>query len=238
LLTIASQREARFSAGDMYVFGFGAFRGHCGYIESDRNPFLHAARISSAPFETELIAITGSSDYGILLALGAFTQHSLVNGIVAEQGWQRTETTLLDRDPLSPNFIPPALAPTQLTGYTRIGITQASEDEYRGVLADTGVAPQLIWRVKYYRSGAWNDIGAEAAFDAYSNGLHRRAYGSTLWLAQFADSPQASAAVLKIAASAGLRQERDNLWAGVQPVYANGTYPGEQKSSGPLSLVQ
>lgn len=238
LLVAASQREARFSSEDMYVFGFGAFRGDCGYIESDRNPFLHAARISSAPYETELIAITGTSEQGILLALDAFRQHSLVNGIVAKEGWQRTEATLLDRDPLPPNFISPTLVLPQLLDYTRIGITQASEDEYRGVLADTGITPQLIWRAKYYRSGAWDEAGASAAFDAYSNGLHRRAYGSTLWLAQFTDSSQAVVAAPKIAAAAGLSLKQTNLWTGAQPAYANGTYPGEHKSSGPLSLAQ
>jgi hypothetical protein len=238
LLTAASQREAHFSSGGVYVFGFGAFLGDCGYIESDRNPFLHVARISSAPFETELITITGTSDQGILLALETFKQHSLINGIMAEQGWQRTENTLLDRDPLSPSFTPPALAPTQFLGYSRIGITQAAEDEYRGVLADAGFAPQIIWRAKYYRPGAWDAAGAAAAFDAYSNGLHRRAYGSTLWLAEFTDSSQAAAAVPKIAAAARLSQKQTNLWAGEQPAYANGTYPGEHKSSGPLSLVQ
>lgn len=238
LLTVASQREARFSPGGVYVFGFGAFRGDCGYIESDRNPFLHAARISSTPYETELITITGTSDPGILLALEAFTQRSLINGVVAKQGWQRTENTLLDRDPLPPSFAFPTLAPTQLVGYTRIGITQAAEDEYRGVLADTGFAPQLIWRAKYYRPGAWDAEGAAAAFDAYSNGLHRRAYGSTLWLAKFADSSQAAAAAPKIAIAASLSQDQANLWTGAQPAYANGTYPGEHKSSGLLSLAQ
>lgn len=238
LLMTASQREAYFSSGNMYVFGFGAFRGDCGYIESDRNPFLHAARISSAPYETELITITGSSDRGILLAIDAFREHSLVNGVIAERGWQRIETTLLDRDPLPPSFVLPALVPSHLLDYVRIGMTQATEDEYRGVLADTGVAPQLIWRAKYYRPGAWDDAGASAAFDAYSNGLHRRAYGSTLWLAEFADSSQAAAVAPKIAAAAGLSQKQNSIWKGTQPAYANGTYPGERKSSGPLSLAQ
>lgn len=238
LFIAASQREALFSSDSIYVFGFGAFRGDCGYIESDRNPFLHAARISSAPYETELITITGTSDQGILLALDAFKQRSLVNGIVAKEGWQRTETMLLDRDPLPPNFSLPTLAPPQFLDYTRIGITQSSEEEYRGVLADTGITPQLIWRAKYYRPGAWDDAGASAAFDAYSNGLHRRAYGSTLWLAQFANSLQAAAAAPKIAAAAELGQKQTDLWIGAQPAYANGTYPGEHKSSGPLSLTQ
>lgn len=238
LFIAASQREALFSSGSIYVFGFGAFRGDCGYIESDRNPFLHAARISSAPYETEFITITGTSDQGILLALDAFKQCSLVNGIVAKEGWQRTETTLLDRDPLPPSFVLPTFAPPQFLDYTRIGITQSSEDEYRGVLADTGITPQLIWRAKYYRPGVWDDAGASAAFDAYSNGLHRRAYGNTLWLAQFAHSSAAAAAAPRIATAAGLREKQTNLWEGMQPAYANGTYPGEHKSSGSLSLAQ
>jgi len=238
LLIAASQREARVTTDGMYVFGFGAFQGNCGYIESDRNPFLHAARIASAPYETELITITGTSDRGILLALETFEQRHLINGVVAADGWRRTETTLLDRDPLPSGFPPPAFAPARLADYTRIGIIQAAEDEYRGVLADAGVLPQIIWRAKYYRQGAWDGKGAAAAFDAYSNGLHRRAYGSTLWLAQFADTSQASTAAPKIAAAASLSQKKIHLWTGAQPAYANGTYPGERSSSGSLSLTQ
>lgn len=238
LLVAASQREAHFSDDGIYVFGFGAFHGDCGYVESDRNPFLHAARIPSAPYETELITLTGTSDRGLLLALGSFAQHSLVNGVIAEQGWHRTETTLLDRDPLSHSFALPLLVPAQLAEYTRIAITQAAEDEYRGVLADTGVVPLLIWRAKYYRPGVWDGSGASAAFDAYSNGLHRRAYGNTLWLARFTSSSQASAAAPNVAAAAALTRQKTNLWTGSQPPYANGTYPGESKSSGPLMLTQ
>ena len=238
LLVAASQREARFYFNGIYVFGFGALQGNCGYIESDRNPFLHAARIESAPYETELITITGTNDRGILIALETFEQRHLINGVVAADSWRRTETTLLDRDPLPSGFPPPALAPARLADYTRIGITQAAEDEYRGVLADTGVLPQIIWRAKYYRPGAWDGKGAAAAFDAYSNGLHRRAYGSTLWLAQFTDASQASTAAPKIAAAASLSQKKIHLWTGAQPAYANGTYPGERSSSGSLSLTQ
>jgi len=238
LIIAASQREARLSSDSLYVFGVGAFRGDCGYVESDRNPFLHAARISSAPYETELITITGTNARGIFLALGAFREHSLVNGVVAGNGWQRAETTLLDRDPLPPRFVIPALAPPRLLDYTRIGITQATEDEYRGVLADTGVSPKLIWRAKYFRLGVWDGVGAAAAFDAYSNGLHRRSYGNSLWLAEFADPPQAAAVAPKIAVAAGLSLKTANLWTGTQSAYANGTYPGERKSSGPLSLAQ
>lgn len=237
LIVAAWQREAMFDAKGVYVFGFGGFSGDIGYIESDRNPFLHAANIPTMPYETEAITITGTSDEGIALALHNFVERSLVNGLTANAGWKRSETTLLDRDPLAPKFEMPTLATDKIGEFTRIGSTQASEDEYRGVLEDTGVLPQQILRFKYYRVGAWDGKGAITAFDAYSNGLHRRAYGSTLWLAKFASVQEAAAAAPKIAGSAKLTKNADR-WTGAQPMYANGTYPGERKSSGPLELWQ
>jgi hypothetical protein len=238
LIAAAWQHEALFSEpGHMYAFGFGGFKGDIGYVESDRNPFLHAINIKSAPFETEVVTLTGTTDEGIALAVRSFLQRGLVNGLTAREGWTRTETTLLDRDPLSPTFTLPAAAADKIGDYTRIGVMQAAEDEYRGVLQDTGAEPQQIWRAKYYKVGAWDGKGAITAFDAYSNGLHRRAYGSTLWLAQFSNAEQAAAAAPKIAATAKLERE-GNRWTGLQPAYANGTYPGEKKSSGPLTLWQ
>jgi hypothetical protein len=237
LIVAAWQREAIFDAKGLYVFGFGGFSGDVGYIESDRNPFLHAANIPSMPYEAEVITITGTSDEGIALALHNFVERSLVNGLTANAGWKRSETTLLDRDPVVPKFELPALATDKIGEFTRIGCTQASEDEYRGVLEDTGILPQQILRFKYYRVGAWDGKGAITAFDAYSNGLHRRAYGSTLWLAKFASMQEAIAAAPKIAENAKLTKSADH-WTGAQPMYANGTYPGEHKSSGPLELWQ
>jgi len=237
LITAAWQREAQFGAKGIYVFGFGGLSGDIGYVESDRNPFLHAINIASTPFETEVITITGTTEEGIVLAIRSFLDSCLVNGLTAHDGWKRTEVTLLDRDPLAPKFELPAIATEKIGDYTRIGCMQASEDEYRGVLEDTGVEPQQIWRFKYYRVGAWDGKGAATAFDAYSNGLHRRAYGSTLWLARFANAQEAAQAAPKIADTAKMTKS-GGRWSGAQPVYANGTYPGEKKSSGPLALWQ
>ena len=232
----AWQREAAIGfggkSGDIYVFGFGHLRGNIGYIESDRNPFLHAANIPFAPYETEIVTISGTSEQGIAAAANAFLTHALVNGVVAAPRWIRPERTLLDRDPLALAFTLPTLAPASLGGMERIAVTQSSEDEYRGVLADTGVEPAEMWRFKYFAENGWDVARSAGAFDAYAAGLHRRSYGNTLWLARFADSGSAQTALPKIAAAAKIQQ------GGVQPSYAGGTYPGERSSPGPLTLTQ
>jgi hypothetical protein len=237
LITAVWQREALLDRDGIYIFGFGRLRGDIGYIESDRNPFLHAEAIARAPYETEVITLTGTTDAGIALAVRSFVRHSLVNGVIANPGWTRTETTLLNRDPLPEKWTLPALAPDRIGDFVRIAYTQASEDEYRGVLEDTGTEPSEIWRVKYFRPGAWDGVGSVSAFDNYAAGLHRRAYGNTLWLARFKDATEAAQTTPKIAAAAHL-QKADGGWTGMQPAYANGTYPGERKSAGPLTLWQ
>jgi hypothetical protein len=235
LIATAWQREARQTAAGFYIFGFGTLSGDVGYIESDRNPFLHSQGIPSAPFETEVVTITGTTPTGVKMACEAFVSKHLVNGVVAK-GWTRPVQGLLDRDPLTPDFELPAPAPPVLKSYQRIGFTQASEDEYRGVLADTGLMPKTIWRAKYYTPGAWNQAGAAGAFDAYSFGLHRRAYGNTRWVAEFDSAADAMAAAPKIANAAHLAKS-GNRWSGLQPYYANAKTLGSQ-NPGPLALWQ
>jgi len=235
----AWQREATVQPGSIYVFGFGNLQGDIGYIESDRNPFLHAANIPFAPYETEVVTLSGTSPAGVAAAANALLSRSLVNGVVAAPGWTRPGPTLLDRDPLPPEFALPALAPSTINGMARIAVTQASEDEYRGVLADTGLEPAEIWRFKYLAPGGWDIARSVGAFDAYAAGLHRRSYGNTLWLARFADVGSAKTAFSAVAAAAKLRQRGSSLEAdGTQPPYATGTYPGERPSPGPLKLTQ
>jgi hypothetical protein len=235
LITAAWQREARTEDGGLYVFGFGHLRGTLGYVESDRNPFLHGAAIKAAPFETQVITLTGSTPEGVALAVDAFLRQGLVNGVVAGTGWTRPHTTLLDHDPLPAGFTAPAWLPRRAGTSPRLGVTQAGEDEYRGVLEDAGVAPAEIWRVKYYLPGCWDGGGAARAFDHYMAGLHRRAYGNTLWAARFASAAAAAHAAPRIAAAARLGKQGD-LWTGAQPPYADGKYLGERRSPGPLSL--
>jgi hypothetical protein len=208
LVQAAWQREARLrSDGGLYIFGFGHLHGEIGYVESDRNPFLHSRAIPRAPFETEIVTLTGNTPAGVALAADAFLKHGLINGVFAANGWTRPEPNLLQRDPLPPTFATPDVFPNNARVWIRAGFTQPGEDEYRGVLADTGIEPREIWRAKYYRPHAWDGEGAAAAFDNYSGGLHRRATGDTLWAARFASEAEAQAAAPKIASAAKLQKE-------------------------------
>lgn len=231
------QREARIETGGMYVFGFGHLSGTLGYVESDRNPYMHSAAIKIAPYETEVITITGSNPQGVALAAKAFINLGLTNGVIAGGDWRRSSATVLDHDPLSASATLPSILPAQAGPLPRIAVSQAGEDEYRGVLADVGVEPLEIWRAKYHRSGSWDGAGAQHAFAHYSAGLHRRAYGDTLWAARFESKQMAAQAAAKIAAAANLQQKK-GIYMGDQPPYANVTYAGETKSAGPLTLWQ
>jgi hypothetical protein len=232
LIQAASQHEARPDESGIYVFGFGHLRGDIGYVESDRNPFLHSRLIRAAPYETEVITITGTTPAGVALAVEAFLKKGLINGVVAAPGWARPETSLLDHDPLAPAFALPDWLPLKVGNAIRIGVSQGGEDEYRGVLETTGVEPREIWRAKFYVPGSWDGAGVENAYDNYSAGLHRRAYGNTLWCARFDSASQAAQAAPKIAGDAKLKKVAWG-WTGKQPPY------GPQKDSpGPLALVQ
>ena len=215
MIALAWQREAQVQPGGFYIFGYGNLLGDIGYVESDRNPFLHGIAIPIAPFETEVVTVTGSTPAGVKLAAEALCRDGLVNGVVAGRGWKRGEPTLLDRDPLPPDVSVPANLPAKIGDAPRIGLTQASEDEYRGVLADTGVSPVEIWRAKYFLKSAWDGAGAAMSIDDYLAGLHRRAYGNTLWLARFASAQEAAAAAPKIAAAAKLLK-KGKVWTGKQ----------------------
>jgi hypothetical protein len=229
LIQAAWQHESAVEEGGLYVFGFGHLRGTIGYIESDRNPFLHSAQIAAAPYETEVITITGSSPAGVRLAAEAFLTSGLINGVVAAPGWSRPRTTILDRAPLTLPLGPLALAPATVGDARRIGVTQSAENEYRDVLQDTGTTPVTMWRVKYFEPGAWDPAApAEASSPAeYLNGLHRRATGNTLWIAQFASSSEAASATVKIAEAAHLQKQKTG-WSGPRP---SGNYVAEPNTA-------
>ena len=212
------QHEATVEKGGFYIFVFGHLRGDIGYIESDRNPFLHSSAIAAAPYETEIITVTGSTPAGVQLAADAFLKIGLINGVVAAPGWSRPQTTILDHDPLTIPLEPVAVAPAIAGNAHRIGVTQAGESEYRDVLQDTGIKPQSIWRVKYYLPGVWDQSApAEAASPAeFLNGLHRRATGNTLWIARFASEDDAAASAQKIAETARLSRHGAG-WSGPGP---------------------
>jgi hypothetical protein len=218
LIQAAWQHEAVVEKGGFYIFGFGHLHGDIGYIESDRNPFLHSAAIAAAPYETEIITLTGSTPAGVQLAADAFLKMELINGVIAAPGWSRPRTTILDHDPLTIPLEPVALAPAVLGSAQQVGITQAGENEYRDVLEDTGIKPESIWRAKFYEPGVWDQAApAEASSPSeFLNGLHRRATGNTLWIARFASVDDAAASAQKIADAAGLSRS-GAAWSGPGP---------------------
>ena len=79
------------TAKTLYAEGWGYLAGDLGYIESDRNPFLHSHNIESAPFETELVKISGTSEQGLRAAANAF-ERGLINGIVPAGDFKRPQT--------------------------------------------------------------------------------------------------------------------------------------------------
>jgi hypothetical protein len=238
LIQAAWQHEAGVEDGGLYIFGFGHLRGTLGYLESDRNPFLHSQGIAAAPYETEVITITGTSPAGVKLAVDAFLTAGLVNGVVAAPGWSRPSKTILDRDPLTLPLAPVTLAPAAAGDAHRIALTQASENEYRDVLQDTGLTPSAIWRVKYSEPGAWDGAAPLEALAPrqFLAGLHRRAFGNTLWIAQFASPTEASAAAKQIADAAHL-QPTGSGWSGPQPFGNTTAEPHAPASAAPPPLT-
>ena len=206
------QREARLTADGLYVFGFGYLVGDVGYIESDRNPFLHGAAIKSAPYETQSVLITGTTPAGIVNAVKAFLERRIVNAVVMSSATRRGQAVVLQRDGLRSGETVPDWLPAKEGAWSLIGLTDPGEDEYRGVLEDTGATPVRIWRAKYHRPGEWDQAGADNAIAMYLNGLHRRAYGNTLWLAEFDTEAAASAAQPLIGQKSGKSVIRRGKW--------------------------
>ena len=239
LLLQAWQREAKIQPKDrsIYAFGFGHLQGSIGYLEADRNPFLHSASILKAPYECECVTLTGTDRAGIGVAVDAFLKQGLVNGLVAAPGWKRTAPTLLDRDPLPVGFSLPAAVPETIGGLSCIAFTQVAEDEYRGALEDAGVMPRYVWQAKYYEKGQWDAAGQKAAFYNYATGLHRRAYGNSVWAAGFASPSEAATAAPRFAAAARLKPANEGRWTGTLPPYAWGIAEmGDAPSTGTLDL--
>lgn len=206
------QHEALVSKAGIYIFGFGNLQGDIGYIESDRNPFMHSLGIKATPFETEIVTLTGTTPEGVRQAVAAFLAKDLINGVVAGPGWTRAAPTLLDRDPLAPDFTLPAF-PSKVGDATCIGVTSANESEYRGVLEAAGTKPLQIWRFKYYVPGVWDGAGRLRSIPQFLAGLHRAAFDNSLWVARFSSKAEAASAAQKIG-TASLWPQQNNEWLG------------------------
>jgi hypothetical protein len=221
VIQAAWQREALISDKGIYIFGFGNLQGDIGYIESDRNPFMHGNAIKTTPFETEIVTLTGTTPEGVKQAVAAFLAKGLINGVVAAPGWTRAAPTLLDRDPLSPDFILPSV-PAQVGNATCIGVTSANESVYRGALETAGAKPLQIWQFKYYVPGVWDGAGVHRSIPQYLAGLHRMAYDNTLWVAQFSSDAEAASAARQIATNSHWKQ-KDAEWISVPTPPAMGS---------------
>ena len=213
LVVQAWQHEAEVSAQGLYAFGFGALAGDLGWVEGGPNPWLHSPTVGHLPYEAQAVVITGTTPAGLDLAVSAFIDHGLVNGVVAKAGWTRTATTVLDQDPSDGAPHLPAWLGARAGDWTRIALTQCGADVARGILADSGGEPQACWLVKYHREGGWDEAGAPAARRMYLAGLHRRAYGDALLLAQFATPAAAQAAAAAVAKADKLHEEHGR-WSG------------------------
>ncbi len=219
-----------------YAQGWGHLKGDLGYIESDRNPFLHNQRIPSAPFETVVIKITGNSLAGVQAAAKAF-RGGLFNGLVPAGPWQRPKTTILDLDPLTepPAMrLPVTLPPAQnFAGATLAGWSQCPANEYRAYL-DLGQAePKHVWRGKYLVDGALKQAGSIG----WLQGLHRMAFGNAVTIAEFATPAAAASAATAISAA-------DKAWKPIPSLAGTPAWEADQptdeglKPSGGKIIVQ
>jgi hypothetical protein len=214
-----------------YAQGWGHLAGDLGYIEADRNPFLHTRRIKEAPFEVVTFKITGTSEAGLLAAVKAFASGTL-NGIVPAGKLNRPQTTILDLDPLvdpAPITLPeqvtlqspdakPSSAIALLAGWT-----QVPANEYRGYADQAGFEPRKVWRCKYLATGAFDQAGIEA----WLAGFHRMAWGNAVTIAQFASPDEAIRTAQSIAATGGWKKclgfGRLPAWEANQPATPKNT---------------
>ncbi len=216
------------TAKSIYAQGWGALAGDLGYIESDRNPFLHSRKIKEAPFETILVKISGTSEAGVLAAVKAFREQGLINGIVPAGVLTRQRQTLLDLDPLvtpCPLPLPTRVAVQDAKGVAGEallgGWTQVPANEYRAAIDAGGAEPAHVWRAKYLVPGAL----AQAKTPGWMAGPHRMAYGNTVNVSEFADAVTAGRVAAAIGAGAGWRKVADiaglKAWEADQPTDEN-----------------
>jgi hypothetical protein len=177
---------ARIETGTRRVHaqGYGDLQGDLGWIESERNPFLHSQRIERNGFDTCVVKLSGTSAAGVLAAVQAF-RAGMLNGLVPVGTPTRVHATLLDLDPLPE---PPPVQPAQLGSAQFGGWTQCAAEEYRAFIDAGGAEPRRLWRLRYLAPGAWDAIGARG----WLAGPHRLAFGGAVTVAEFADAATAA----------------------------------------------
>ena len=194
----------------IYSFGFGGFTGHVGCIESGANPFRHSENGGDAPFETELVTITGTSEEGINAAVDSFLADCLVNGIVAcKDAWKRDGETILDRDPLEPGKLP-ATGFTPPEGWTLLGRTDCTMDVRLGVLEATRKEPVQAVLEKFTKPGELDGPLGKHALRVYLNGLDRHAYGNAALTLFFEDESAARMAARRLESNKRILASQEN----------------------------
>lgn len=212
--TTASLDEATAS---FYMEGYGHLQGDLGFVESDRNPFLHSQQTRASDFDTCFFRLSGTTEAGVLAAVTAF-RGGLLNGVVPAGPLRRPQTTILDLDP-APDPCPLPLPATvdipdpagQLAPAMLAGWTQAPGNEYRAYLDWGGAEPQRVWRLKYLQTNTFNRVGPQG----WTCGFHRLAWGNAVTVAQFA-TPAAAAQTV-----AAIRQGADRV-----PAWTAAKLPG------------
>ncbi len=195
-----------------YAQGWGYLHGDLGWIECDRNPFLHSSKIKSAPEGTILVKITGTSVAGVAAALRAF-QGGQLGGFVPAGKVTRPRETLLDRDP-DPTPPPGTMQATVESSPGKFaslaGWYDLPENEYRAVEEAAGAAPARMWRCKYLAPGFLE----EKSIVRWLGGVHRMAFGNAADIIQFASPEAAGRAVENMAQHDGFKKspERPDVW--------------------------
>lgn len=205
-----------------YALGWGYLQGDLGYLESDRNPFLHSRWIREAPFEAEVVKVTGNSLAGVQAAAQQF-RAGMFNGLVPAGPVKRPKTTILDLDPL---VDPPALklpetlpANAPFPGATLAGWSQVPANEYRAYLDLGQPEPKRVWRAKYLVDGALD----RPAIIGWNQGLHRMAFANAITIAEFATGQQSLAAAQAIIKS-------DKAWQPVPALAGSPAWEAEMPS--------
>jgi hypothetical protein len=183
----------------LYSQGWGYLQGDIGWIECDRNPFLHSQKIQAAPVGTILVKLSGTSEAGLLAALKAF-QQGLLGGFVPVGKLTRPQTTILDRDP-DPAPLTVKIPSTVTLGggktATLAGWYDVPENEYRAIEEAAGdLPPRKIRRYKWLAPGFLE----EKSIVRWLAGPHRMAFGNALNVIEFASAKDAAAAAEKMAA--------------------------------------
>lgn len=212
----------------IYMQGWGHLAGDIGYVESDRNPFLHTRRIKEAPFETVLVRISGTSEVGVLEGVKAF-KNGMLNALVPAGEFKRPQQTILDLDPLT--TLPEVQLPAVLDGGKAVlaGWTQAPANEYRAYLDLGQPQPAKVWRAKYLTPGGLDKAGVTG----WMAGLHRMAINNAVTLVEFATAQEAAKAAAAVGGPGAWHKLKD--LAGAPALEAN--QPIDESIQSPLGKI-